>query len=207
MSGTPSKNDVANRVKTKIRVVSIDKFPMPTTLLANKQVDDILTCIEALREVARIGSHGTRCRRKLCVNTCIEIDGKREFAADGNKAAGNVSTRNGAGVPSINEKKDGFDFECDPDGIAFVCHNSKPFVQVSIDALNKHQIMVVARQNVMIDFEEVKGLFEYTHKFRVLVKDNCVAKAVTENDVHEGRGKCLSGCIQNLFHHGKGTHP
>jgi hypothetical protein len=55
--------------------------------------------------------------------------------------------------------------------------------------------MVVARQNVMIDFEEVEGLFEYTHKFGVLVKDDFVAKAVMENDVHEGRGECLSGCV------------
>ena len=77
----------------------------------------------------------------------------------------------------------------------FVCHDLKPFVQVLIDALDEHRIMVVARQNVIIDFEEVEGLFEYTQKFGVLVKDDCVAKDVTENDVHEGRGECLSGCV------------
>jgi hypothetical protein len=73
-------------------------------LLANKQVGDILKFVEALHKVARIGSDGTRCRRKLCMNTCREIDGKREFAADGKEAAGNVSTQNRAGVPSVNEK-------------------------------------------------------------------------------------------------------
>ncbi len=150
-SGTPIKNNVTNRVKARIKLASIDKFPMPTTLLTNEQVGNIVTCVKALREVARIGSDGTRCRRKLCVTTCREIDGKREFVADGNEAARNVSARNGAGVPSVNEKKDGF--ERDPDGIAFVCHDSKPFVQVSIDAFDEHWIIVVPRQNVIIEFE------------------------------------------------------
>ena len=95
-------------------------------MLANKQVGDILKFVEALHEVARIGSDGTRCRRKLCVNTCKEIDGKREFAADGNEAAGNVSTRNRTRVPSVNQKKDGF--ESNPDGIAFIRHDAKPFI-------------------------------------------------------------------------------
>ena len=35
-SGTPSKSDVANRVEAKIKVASINEFPMPTMLLANE---------------------------------------------------------------------------------------------------------------------------------------------------------------------------
>ena len=35
-SGAPSKSDVANRVKAKIKAVSINEFPMPTMLLANE---------------------------------------------------------------------------------------------------------------------------------------------------------------------------
>ena len=159
LSGAPSKNDVTNRVEASIRAASIDKFPMPTMLLANEQLDNILTCVEALHEVARIGSNSTRCRRRLCVNTCREIDGKK-IVANGDKASGNLSTRNRAGVPSVNEKKDGF--ECNPDGITFVCHDSKPFIQVSIDALDEHWIVVVARQNVIIDVEEVEGFLEHT---------------------------------------------
>jgi hypothetical protein len=83
------------------------------------------------------------------VSTCREVDVKREFTADGNEAAGNVSTRNRTRVPCVNEKKDGF--EGNPNGIAFVTsHDVKPFIQISIDALNEHRIVVVARQNMII---------------------------------------------------------
>jgi len=166
-SGAPSKNDVANGVNARFRVASIDKFPMPTTLLTNEQFGNILTCVKALGEVARIGSDSTRCGDKLRVSTRREIDWKREFAADGNEAAGNVSTWNRTGVPCVNKKKDGF--EGDPDGIAFVRHDAKPFIQISIDAFNKHRIVVVARQNMIIDVEEIEGFLEHTHKLGVLV--------------------------------------
>ena len=43
---------------------------------------------------------------------------------DGDKAAGNGSTQNGAGVPCINEKKDGF--KGNLDRIEFVGHDAKP---------------------------------------------------------------------------------
>ena len=33
-----------------------------------------------------------------------------------------------------------------------------------------------------------------------------MAKAVSENDAHEGRGECLSGSVRDWFHRGKGTH-
>ena len=123
------------------------------------------------------------------MSTSREIDGKREFAANGNEALGNISIRNRPGVPCVNEKKDGF--KGGPDGITSVCHDVKPFIQISIDALNEHRIVVVARQNMIIDVEEVEGFLEHTHKLGVLVKDDRVAKAVSENDVHEGRGECL----------------
>ena len=95
------------------------------------------------------------------MSTCREVDEKREFTADGNKAAGNVGTRNRTGVPCVNEKKDGF--EGSPDGIAFVGHDVKPFIQILIDALNEHRIVVVTRQNMIIDVEEIKGFLEHTH--------------------------------------------
>ena len=58
--------------------------------------------------------------------------------------------------------------------------------------------MVVTRQDMIIDVEEVEGFLEHTHKLGVLVEDNRVAKAVLENDVHEGRGKCFSGSVRKV---------
>ena len=75
------------------------------------------------------------------MSTCREVNGKREFAAEGNEAAGNVSTRHGAGVPSVDEQEDSF--ESNPNGIALICHDAKPFIQIPVDALDKHRIVVV----------------------------------------------------------------
>ena len=49
---------------------------------------------------------------------------------------------------------------------------------------------------MVIDVEESQTLPEDTQEFGVLVKDDRVAKAVPENDAHEGGCKCFSGSIQ-----------
>ena len=125
-SGASSKNDVSDGINARVGVVGINELPVPTTLLPNEELDDILICVKALGEVARIGSDSARCGSELRVSTRRKIDWKREFAADGNEAAGNVCTRNRTGVPSVNQKKDGF--ESDPDRIAFIRHDAKPLI-------------------------------------------------------------------------------
>ncbi len=55
--------------------------------------------------------------------------------------------------------------------------------------------MVVARQNMVVNVEEIKGFLEYTHKLGVLVEDDRVAKAVSKNDAHEGGGECFSRSV------------
>ena len=75
------------------------------------------------------------------MSTCREVNGTREFAAKGNEAAGNVSTRNGAGVSGVDEKEDSF--ESNSNGIALICHDAKPFIQVPVDALDEHRTVVV----------------------------------------------------------------
>lgn len=59
---------------------------------------------------------------------------------------------------------------------------------------------------MVIDVEESQTLPEDTQEFGVLVKDDRVAKAVPENDAHEGGCKCFSGSVRNWFHRSKGTH-
>ncbi len=34
-----------------------------------------------------------------------------------------------------------------------------------------------------------------------------MAKAISKNDAHEGRGECLSGSVRDRLHRGEGTHP
>jgi hypothetical protein len=96
-SGASSEDNVIDRVSARIGTAGIDEFAMPTTR-------DFVTCGKALSEVSGIRGDGTRCGREIGVSTRREVNGKREFAAEGNEAAGNVSTRNGAGVPGVDEK-------------------------------------------------------------------------------------------------------
>jgi hypothetical protein len=103
-SGASSEDDVIDRVSVRIGMAGIDEFAMPTTLLANKQFRDFVTCGKAFSEVSGIRGDGTRCGHEISVSTCREVNGKREFAAEGNKAAGNVNTRNGAGVPGVDSR-------------------------------------------------------------------------------------------------------
>jgi hypothetical protein len=125
-SGASSKNDVSDGINARVGAAGVNELPVPTALLPNEELGDMLTCVKALGEVARIGSDSTRCGSELRVSTRRKIDWKREFAADGNEAAGNVCTRNRTGVPSVNQKKDGF--ESDPDGITFIRHDAKPLI-------------------------------------------------------------------------------
>ena len=125
-SGASSKNDVSDGINARVGAAGVNELPVPTALLPNEELGDIVTCVKALGEVARIGSDSTRCGSELRVSTRRKIDWKREFAADGNEAAGNVCTRNRTGVPSVNQKKDGF--ESDPDGITFIRHDAKPLI-------------------------------------------------------------------------------
>jgi hypothetical protein len=72
-------------------------------------------------------------------------------------------------VPGTGQEFHAYGFEGNPDGITFISHDVKPFIQISIDALNKHWIAVVARQNMIIDVEEIKGFLEHTHAWHIRV--------------------------------------
>ncbi len=53
--------------------------------------------------------------------------------------------------------------------------------------------MIVARQDVAIYLQQVKGSPAYTEEFQILVKDNGVAESISKLDLHDCRGEC--GCI------------
>ena len=61
----------------------------------------------------------------------------------------------------------------------------------SLDMLNKHRVVIVTRQNMTIDVEEVEGFLEHTHELGVLVEDVHVAKTVSENDTIQSHMQSL----------------
>ena len=71
--------------------------------------------------------------------------------AKSNKASGEVCTRNGGAVPCIKEEQDRF--HSNPDGVMFVGHNFETFVEVAIDALDQHTVVITAREDVAINLK------------------------------------------------------
>ncbi len=68
------------------------------------------------------------------------IDGEGEFTADGNKAARDVRTRDGARVPRIKEKENSF--IGNPHRFSFVAHDFEAFCQVAVDSFHEHWVVV-----------------------------------------------------------------
>jgi hypothetical protein len=69
-----------------------------------------------------------------------EIDRKGKLAANSNETAGNVRPGNGAGVPRVEEQEDclkGYS-----DRIALVAHYPQALVEIPIDTLDEHGVVV-----------------------------------------------------------------
>ena len=59
-----------------------------------------------------------------------------------------------------------------------VYHDFQSFVQIAVDLLHKHGIVIPAGEDVAVNFEEIKGFPTNPKEFAVLVKDNRTAEAV-----------------------------
>ena len=56
-----------------------------------------------------------------------------------------------AGVPCVDEEKDGF--KGDPDAVAFVGHDFETFVEVMINAFDQHGVVITPREDMTVDVE------------------------------------------------------
>jgi hypothetical protein len=68
---------------------------------------------------------------------------------------------------------------------AFVAHDAKTLVEIAIDALDDHWIVVVTGEDVAVDLEEVKSLTAHAKEFGVFVKDCSEANTITEKKFHD----------------------
>jgi hypothetical protein len=121
------------------------------------------------------------------VLVCGEIDWELKFTAKSNKASGEICARDGSAVPCIKEEQDCF--HSNPDGVLFVGHNFQTFVEIAIDALDQHTIVISTREDVGINLQEVNGFFAYAKEFAILVEHDSVAKAKSQLDFHDTRCK------------------
>ncbi len=68
--------------------------------------------------------------------------------------------------------------------VSFVHHDLQTFVEIAVDMLHKHGVMISAVKNMAIDLEKVKGFAADTKEFAVFVEHNSVTKAVLHDDLH-----------------------
>ena len=104
---------------------------------------------------------------------CGEVDWELKFTAKSNKASGEICTRNGGAVPCMKEEQD--PFHSNSDGVTFVGHNFKTFVEIAIDSLDQHTVVITT----------VNGFFAHTKEFSFLVQDDSVPKAKSQLDFHD----------------------
>ena len=91
---------------------------------------------------------------------CGDVDWDLKFTAKSNKASREICTRNGGAVPCIKEEQDRF--HSNPDGVTFVGHNFQTFVEIAIDTLDQHTIVISTREDVAINLQEINGVFAHT---------------------------------------------
>ena len=94
----------------------------------------------------------------------------------------------------------------DADRFTFPAHDAKALVDIAIDALDNHWIVIVAGEDVAVDLEEVESLTAHAKEFAVLVEDCGEADTITEKNFHDSRSKCCGTGMGDWLHTCKCCH-
>ena len=78
-----------------------------------------------------------------------KINCKRKLAPNSHETKIQVSPCNWCRVPCIQKKKNGF--QSHPNGIMFIADDSKTFVKIMVDVLNKHAVMILGREQMSVE--------------------------------------------------------
>jgi len=74
-----------------------------------------------------------------------------EFSSDSDETSRDIRAWDWAGVPCVDKEEDGF--EGDPDAVAFVGHDLETFVEVTINALDQHGVVISPRKDMTVNVE------------------------------------------------------
>jgi hypothetical protein len=75
-------------------------------------------------------------------------------------------------------------FLSDTNGFALIAHDFEAFVEVTIDAFYKHRIVIVAREYVAVNVEEVESLTAHAKELAVLIKNGSETHPKMEEYFH-----------------------
>ncbi len=83
-----------------------------------------------------------------------KVDGKVELATNNNDASCNVRAHNWGGIPGVQGHEDAFLRHAV--GAALGTEDGEAFVEVAVNTLNDHRIVVFARDDVDVDVQEAR---------------------------------------------------
>jgi hypothetical protein len=126
---------------------------VPFTLFPNQQHRNFATSAKAFGKIFGIGLDYRRGGRKLPMLATRIIDWEGEFTADCNKATRDVRAWNWARIPCIQKKEERF--QSNAYHATFICHDTKPFIEVTTEAFNNHCIVIVPRDDMGVNLEEI----------------------------------------------------
>ena len=112
------------------------------------------------------------------------VDWECEFAANGDHAARDVSARYWARIPRVKQEQNSF--QSDAHRIALIHHDFKIAVEITANSLDEHWIVIITRQYLPINFQQIESFAADAKELAVLIQHNRVAEAVTELHFHNG---------------------
>lgn len=77
------------------------------------------------------------------------------------------------------------------DRVTFIRHHLEALVKVTIDALNQHSIMILAREDVIIHIQKDDNSLKDAEESTGFVNDECVTEAEAKKDTHKRSNKTL----------------
>ncbi len=141
---------------------------------------------------------------KLPIFATWVVNQKCKFSTHRHQAAQDVCAWNWAWIPCIEEEQERL--KRYTDCITFGSHNLKAFIEVLTEELDDHGFVIIARQHVAINFQEVQLFEANAVTLTVLIEGGSVAKTIPGLNFHYCRSKCCRVGPSNRFKCTKGAH-
>ena len=87
-----------------------------------------------------------------------------------------------------------------------VYHDFQSFVQIAVDLLHKHGIVIPTGEDAAVNFEEIEGFPTNPKEFAVLVEDNRMAETIVHDDLHNRGCKSVGKWVDYQLHGCKRGH-
>ena len=124
--------------------------------------------------------------------TQTQIERKSEWSTDCRDAADNISTINGAAVPSVSCSVRGFDKN--RVGAAIIGSNSNSFIEESVEMFNSDSFVVAASSDMKVNGKSSANSLEESFKSATVINDNQTAESNLQEDFLDKETSKIMSC-------------